>query len=203
MITIYHFPNTRGLRAIWTCEELNVPYQVEMIDFSPEYRLSPEFLRISPIGKVPILQDDSITMAESGAMVHYLIDKYGKGKLRPETSSPQYPTYLEWSWFAEATFTSSASEIIRHKRAFPGDINIEVIDEFKRRATFCLNALTKFLGEKKWLLGESFSGADIMMGIALTTYARHVAEPFTPMIQNYFDRLSGRPAFMRTKEAES
>jgi glutathione S-transferase len=165
--------------------------------------LSAEFLRISPIGKVPILQDDSITMAESGAMVHYLIDKYGKGKLRPETSSPQYPTYLEWSWFAEATFTSSASEIIRHKRAFPGDINIEVIDEFKRRATFCLNALTKFLGEKKWLLGESFSGADIMMGIALTTYARHVAEPFTPMIQNYFDRLSGRPAFMRTKEAES
>ncbi|HAT52776.1 MAG TPA: glutathione S-transferase family protein, partial [Betaproteobacteria bacterium] len=53
MIKIYHFPNTRGLRAIWTCEELNVPYQVEMIDFSPEYRLSPEFLRISPIGKVP------------------------------------------------------------------------------------------------------------------------------------------------------
>ena len=147
MIKIYHFPNTRGLRAIWTCEELNVPYQVEMIDFSPEYRLSPEFLRISPIGKVPVLQDDSITMAESGAMVHYLIDKYGNGKLRPKTDNPKYPTYLEWSWFAEATFTSSASEIIRHKRAFPDDINAEVINEFKRRATFCLNALMNFLSD--------------------------------------------------------
>jgi glutathione S-transferase len=60
-----------------------------------------------------------------------------------------------------------------------------------------------FLSDKKWLLGERFSGADIMMGIALTTYARHVAEPFPPIIQNYFDRLSDRPAFLRTKQAES
>ncbi len=203
MITIYHFPNTRGLRAIWTCEELNVPYKIELIDFSPEYRFSPEFLKISPIGKVPVLQDDSITMSESGAMVHYLIDRYGEGKLRPETGHSLYPTYLEWSWFAEATFTSSASEIIRHKRAFPENINVEVITEFKRRSTFCLEALMNFLGKKKWLLGDKFSGADIMMGVGLTTYARHVAKPFPSMIQKYFDRLSARPAFVRTKQAES
>ena len=203
MIKIYHFPNTRGVRAIWTCEELNVPYKIQIIDFSPKYRFSPEFLQISPIGKVPILQDDSITMSESGAMVHYLIDKYGAGKLRPTIDHPLYPTYLEWSWFAEATFTSSSSEIIRHKRAFPEDANIEVITEFKRRATFCLEAVMRFLGEKKWLLGEDFSGADIMMGIALTTYMRHVAEPFPPVMQSYFDRLSARPAFIRTKQAES
>lgn len=203
MIKIYHFPNTRGLRAIWTCEELNVPYKIKLIDFSPEYRLSPEFLKISPIGKVPILQDDLITMSESGAMVQYLIDRYGGGKLRPEISDPLYPTYLEWSWFAEATFTSSASEIIRHKRAFPEDINVQIITEFKRRSTFCLEALMNFLGGKKWLLGEDFSGADIMMGIALTTYTRHVAKPFPLIIQKYFDRLSARPAFLRSKQAES
>ena len=203
MIKIYHFPNTRGLRAIWACEELNIPYKIEIIDFSQNFRLSPQFISISPIGKVPVLQDGDVTMCESGAMVHYLIDKYGSGKLRPSIDDPMYPTYLEWGWFAEATFTSSISEIIRHKRAFPKAIHAPAIIEFKKRSTICLEAVSRFLGTKEWLLGEIFSGADIMIGIALTSYVRHVEEPFSPAMNDYFERLTTRPAFIRTKQAES
>ena len=203
VITIYHFPNTRGLRTIWACEELNIPYKIEIIDFSPEFRLSPQFLSISPIGKVPVLKDGEITMRESGAMVHYLIDKYGKGKLQPSKNDPLYAAYLEWSWFAEATFASSVSEIIRHKRAFPNAIHTPTIVEFKKRATICLEAVGGVLGKRKWLLGEMFSGADIMIGIALTSYIRHVEEPFPTSINDYFKRLTTRPAFLRTKQAES
>lgn len=203
MIKIYHYTNTRGLRPIWVCEELNLKYKLKIIDFSTQYRFSSDFLRISPIGKVPVMQDGDTTMCESGAMVHYVITKYGNGKLMPEINDPLHMKYLEWSWFAEATFASSISEIIRHKRAFPNTHNKNVISEFKKRANACLEALNVFLGGKEWLLGEKFSGADIMMGIALTAYTKHVEEPFPDSVALYLGRLTARPAFLRTKKAEA
>ena len=69
MYQIYHAPNTRGIRAIWLCEELNVPYEVIHIDFSPAYRATPEWRALNPVGKVPVLVDGDLTMFESGAIV--------------------------------------------------------------------------------------------------------------------------------------
>ena len=75
MIKIYHVAGTRGLRAIWTCEELSIPYEVEVVNFDPEYRASPEWRSINPVGKVPAMSDGDLVMFESGAMVQYwLID---------------------------------------------------------------------------------------------------------------------------------
>ena len=77
MLTIYHAVSTRSLRVIWTCEELKVPYQVETIPFTAEYRASQEWRKMNPVGKVPVLKDDDFIMFESGAMVQYILDRHG------------------------------------------------------------------------------------------------------------------------------
>ena len=102
-ITIYHVKGTRSMRVIWLCEELDIPYEVVTVDFSPEYRNTAEWRAKSPTGKVPAMSDGDLTMFESGAMVHYLLEKYGNGRLRPELGSPESAIFLQWSWFAEAT----------------------------------------------------------------------------------------------------
>ena len=101
MIKIYHVAGTRGLRAIWTCEELSIPYEVEVVNFDPEYRASPEWRSINPVGKVPAMSDGDLVMFESGAMVQYLVDRYGNGKLQPEIGTADHALYLQWSWFAD------------------------------------------------------------------------------------------------------
>ena len=81
MLRIYHVKGTRGFRPIWFCEERGLPYEVESIDFSAEFRSTPEWRALSPTGKVPVLTDGTLTMFESGAMVDYLVERYGGGGL--------------------------------------------------------------------------------------------------------------------------
>ena len=107
MIEIYHVPNTRGIRPIWLCAELGIAYTVIDVDFSASYRRSPEWRQMNPVEKVPVLVDtdaENLTFFESGAMVQYLLDRYGQGLLQPEPGTPEHALYLQWSWFAEATF---------------------------------------------------------------------------------------------------
>ena len=126
MITIYHVPRTRSVRVIWLCEELGVPYEVVPVDFSAEYRASAQWRKLNPVGKVPVMTDDSpsagpITIFESGAMVEYVLDHYGDGRLRPAPCTAEHALYLQWTWFAEATFARPLGEIVNHRREFPGD----------------------------------------------------------------------------------
>ena len=90
MLTIYHAVGTRSLRVIWTCEELKIPYQVETIPFTAEYRASQEWRQMNPVGKVPVLQDDGFIMFESGAMVQYILDRHGNGQLQPKPGTPEH-----------------------------------------------------------------------------------------------------------------
>ena len=90
MIRIYHVPLTRSLRVIWLCEELGLSYEAIPVDFSADYRMSEEWLRMNPVGKVPVLTDGDLTLFESGAMVQYLLDRYGKGALQPVHGTPEH-----------------------------------------------------------------------------------------------------------------
>ena len=93
---IYHAPGSRSVRVIWLFEELGLPY--ELVQFklgSPEMR-APEFLKVSPMGRVPVLLDGKQTIFESGAIVQYVLAKYGDGALVPDMSTPEFATYLQW-----------------------------------------------------------------------------------------------------------
>jgi glutathione S-transferase len=204
MIKIYHVPGTRSIRVIWLCEELAVPYELVPVDFSPEYRASLEWRQLNPVGKVPVMIDerpdqDVVTMFESGAMVEYVLDCYGAGRLRPSPGTPVHAMYLQWSWFAEATFARPLGEIANHRREFPGDAEIPaVIREMKNRARVCLDALEQTLADQDYLLGDAFSAADIMMGytVLLTRMFKVLGEDH-PGVQNYFSRLAERVGFQR------
>ncbi len=202
MLHIYHAPNTRGLRVIWLCEELALPYEVTMVDFSPEYRATPEWRALNPTGKVPVMTDGEIKMFESGAMMDYVLDRYGDGRLQPQDDPAQLAEYLQWHWFAEATLARPLGEIVNHGREFPGDLRIpEVADEMANRAAICLQAVAQHMQDRQYLLGEHFSAADISMG-----YSLMLAELLTPdrmpdSLSAYWQRLNTRPAYIAATAA--
>ena len=193
-LTLHHVPHTRGFRIIWLCAELGVPCELARVDFSAEYRASPEWRNMNPVGKVPVLIDRDIKLFESGAIVQHILDRYGSGRLQPPRASAEHARYMQWSWFAEATFSRATGELANHKRAFNGALIAPVMEEMKVRARSCLLALNDEIAGRPYLLSE-FSAADIMMGYALQSFERNVGEDLPSHAQAYFERLKTRPAF--------
>ncbi|HEY5680785.1 MAG TPA: glutathione S-transferase family protein [Pseudomonadales bacterium] len=199
MIRIYHVAGTRSVRVIWLCEELGLPYEKVAVDFSPAYRATPEWRRLNPVGKVPVLVDDDVTMFESGAMVEHLLDRHGAGRLRPPPGTAERAAYLQWSWFAEATFARPLGEIVNHRREFPGESEIPaVLEEMSARAALCVQALDEALAGRQYLLGDEFTAADVMMGYSvLLARALGIEGARAGRVGAYFDvlaRRSGYPA---------
>ncbi len=193
MLKIFHVPGTRSIRVIWLCEELNIPYEVQMISFAPEFRMSPEWLKMNPVGKVPAMVDDDLSMFESGAMVQYLLQRDGGGRLEPTTDSAQYSQYLQWFWFAEATFARPLGEIVNHRRSIPEDKQSETaIAEMQSRAQLCWRAVGDAVGAEGHLCGE-FSAADIMMGYSMMLCERLAPTDTSNNAMAYWQRLQERP----------
>jgi glutathione S-transferase len=200
MLRIYHVTGTRGMRVIWLCEELGIDYEVSKIDFSAEYRGSPEWRRLSPVGKVPVMTDDDLVMLESGAMVQYVLDRYGQGGLVPATSSDDYGLYLQWVWFAEATFSRPLGEIVNHGREFPGNARIEeVVKEMADRAAACAVAVGEQVKDRQYLLGDKFTAADIMMGYTVMLVEALIPDRMPDTLLPYWQRLQARPAFDKAR----
>ena len=196
MLKIYHVPGTRSVRVIWLCEELGEPYETISVDFSPAYRASPEWRSKNPVGKVPVLEDGDLSIFESGAMVQYILDRYGSGRLQPAAGTPAHAEYLQWSWFAEATFARPLGEIVNHRRAFQeAEQSAAAIAEMQNRAGLCLEAVDSAVANRDYLLGAEFSAADIMMGYTLLLADALLDEPMPPGASAYYGRLTERPGF--------
>lgn len=201
MLEIYHAPGTRGLRVIWACEELGVPYRLTRVDFSAQYRASPEWRRLNPVGKVPAMKDGDLAMFESCAMVQYVLDRYGGGRLQPAAGTPEHALYLQWCWFAEATFARPIGEIVNHRRAFPEPI-AAVEDEMHARSRACADAVGDAVEGRAFLLGDAFTAADVMMGYTLHVYGRVLSEELPAKAGAYYRRLGERAAFQRARRAD-
>lgn len=196
MIKIYHAPRTRSIRIIWLCEELGIPYQRIPVDFSIAYRSSPEWRAMNPVGKVPVMIDGDLTMFESGAMLQYLLDRYGKGRLQAKAGTAEHALFLQWCWFAEATFARPLGEIVNHRRVF-GEAaqNEAVIAEMQDRAWLCVEALDAALDGKDYLLGREFSAADIMTGYSLMLTEWLINRSLPENVAKYWSKLKLRPGY--------
>jgi glutathione S-transferase len=202
MIEIYHVPGTRGVRPIWTCEELELEYRVVPVDFSADYRASDEWRAMNPVGKVPVMTDGDLRMFESGAMVQYLLDRYGGGRLQPEPGTADHAAYLQWSWFAEATFARPLGEIVNHRRVFQaGDQSPAAIEEMQARAWLCVAALEEALSGQDPLVGDAFTAADLMMGYTLMLMENLAPGELPPNVAAYLSRLAARDGFKVAKGA--
>lgn len=203
MLRIHHVPATRGFRVIWLCQELGVPCEIVPVDFSRQYRESAEWRAMNPVGKVPAMTDGDLTMFESGAMVQHVLDRYGEGRLEPARGTREHSLYMQWSWFAEATFARPLGEIVNHRRAFADRAIPEVIEEMKARARLCADALDREMCGKDYLVGD-FTAADVMMGYTLRAYRRLLPDESLPASADaYWQRITDRDAYRAAVAAES
>ncbi|MCY4319463.1 MAG: glutathione S-transferase family protein [Alphaproteobacteria bacterium] len=202
MLKIHHSPGTRGVRVIWVCEELSVPYEIVPVDFAAEYRATPEWRALNPVGKVPVMTDGTMTMFESCAMMQYVLDRYGSGRLQPAGDDPGYAYYLQWCWFAEATFARPLGEIVNHRREFAPELDA-VVAEMKSRATACVAAVDTAVSGRSWLLGDTMSAADLSLCYTMRGYRRMVSETLPAAAQAWFDRVTALPSYRAAEKADA
>ena len=160
MLTIYHVPGTRGVRAIWVCEELALPYTVESVDFSPEFRASESLARDEPSGqgaraerfrKCLVKRLPDVRVRRHGAV--HLGSLWKRPVTSPSLAHLSMATYLQWSWFAEATFARPLGEIVNHGREFPGTERIDaVVEEMQNRAQVCAQAVGAAVADRTFIL---------------------------------------------------
>ena len=146
--------------------------------------------------------DGDMSMFESCAMMQYVLDQYGNGRLQPIKDDPSYAHYLQWCWFAEATFARPLGEIVNHRRAFEPEIDA-VVAEMKGRATACVAALDAALSDRTYLLGDTMSAADLSICYVMRGYHRMVSESLPANVQAYFDRITALPSYETTVKVDT
>ena len=199
MLKLYHAPRTRSARIYWLLEELGLPYELDTIAFVPPLTA---FSQRTPVGKVPVLVDGEVTICESGAIVEYVIERHGNGRLAPPPTSPLRGLYLQWIHFAEATLMAPLGHMAFEMLWKPEAERIPaVIDEARTRAESTLDVVEQALVGKDYLLGSDFSGADVMMGYTIQV-ARWmgVLDERHPNLTAYLKRIRERPAFRKAIE---
>jgi glutathione S-transferase len=196
MVKLYHAQLTRSIRILWLLEELGIPYELVTVPFkTPRH----SFEQDTPTGKFPALEEDGLVLSESGAILEYLIEKYGNGRLAPPVGSADRGPYLQWVHFAEATAFPPIGDIARHTMFLPEAERIpQVAADGRARGRNALDVLERGLAGRQYLVGNALSGADVMMGYFLMASrmlgllgAEH------PNIAAYWERLAARPGFQK------
>ncbi|GLQ32269.1 glutathione S-transferase family protein [Litoribrevibacter albus] len=195
MIKVYGYPKTRALRVTWLLEELELDYEYHLINFAKGESQSPEFLAINPAGKVPALEIDGQVIFESGAIVTFLADKYASGKLIPNAGTVERARHDQWSYFVLTELEQPLWTMGKHKFAIPKEYRVaEVLPtaawEFQR----ALTVLSKGLGDKEYILGDSFSVADLLIAQTLRWGLSFKQAIEQPNLIDYLNRMESRSA---------
>jgi glutathione S-transferase len=210
MITVHHLNNSRSQRVLWLLEELKLPYDVRHYQRNATTHLAPpELMQVHPLGKSPVITDDDVTVAETGAIIEYLVDKAG-GKLRPATGTPQYRRYSYWLHFAEGSampplvMSLVLGRVRNLKKPFfvapiARRIADSVLESFvrpniKRQLAF----MESELQARPWFCGAEFSAADVQMSFPLeAAAARGGLDSSYPKLTDWLARIHARPTYQQ------
>jgi glutathione S-transferase len=193
MIKLFYVPNTRSTRPRWMLEELGVPY--ELVRMTAAQTKTPEYLKVHPLGKVPALQDEGVTVIESAAIIAYLADRFPDQGLAPPAG--QRGAYYQWIIFAMATLEPALAAVVYHTRLRPEEKRVPLIAA-EGRASFDAAARAIAL-DGEYLLGR-FSAADIVLGSVVLWGASAKLLEDLPELKAYADRLRARPAWARSRQ---
>ena len=196
MLKLHFAPNSRAGRIVWLLEELGLPYDINKMAFHPKDLKSDEHRARHPLGRVPVLEDDGVSIYESGAIVEYVFAKHTDGGLKPSVDAPEFPTYLQWFHYCEGMVMPPVNTIVVQTVLLPPERqNKEALEQSQRLLTKALQPIDEALDGKDYLIGD-FSGADIMLGHAIFMSNRLgcVSEEMQN-IKGYVERIQARPAF--------
>jgi glutathione S-transferase len=185
--------------VIWTLEELGVPYSLEPLEFTTEALRSPSYLKLHPLGQVPVIEDGGLVMIESGAIVEYILEEYGEGRLAPAPRTAQRPVYLQWFHFGETVVARHVGEIVRNRFGKTPETRVEaIVTEARERLREAFLVVDRALSGKAFIVGDDFTAADIMLSYGITM-AKIVGELPKDLanVGAYLERLKGRPAYAR------
>ena len=199
MLTIHHLGKSQSERIIWLCEELGVPYALQHHVRDPVTRLSPPALKaLHPMGAAPVITDGDLVLAESGAIIDYILATQGSGALVLGPTDPDFAQYLYWLHFANGNLQPNMGRnMILRRLDLPADN--PVLLATRARLTLALSLMDKRLGQARFLAGDQFSVADIMTVFSLTTMRIFMPLDLAPYahIQAYLKRIGERPAYQR------
>ena len=199
MIRVHHLNNSRSQRVLWLLEELNLPYEIVSYQRDKLTMLAPEALkRVHPLGKSPVIEDDGRTLAETGLIVEYLVDRHGP-ELAPPRESDLYWRYRYWLHYAEGSAMPPLLVKLYIDRL--GLLALPVRPVVASQLKVHLDFLESELGAAPWFLGERFSAADIMLSFPLeAATARAGLDATRPNLFGFLRRIHQRPAYRRALE---
>jgi glutathione S-transferase len=199
MITIHHLGRSQSERILWLCEELDVAYELKRYNRDPVTMLAPpEFKKLHPLGAAPVITDDGLVLAESGAIVEYIIAKHGRGRLVPAPGHPDFAQYLYWFHFSNSNFQPiMGRNMLLHRLSLATDNQTLVAT--RSRLDRALDLIEDRLGGSNYLAGDDMTAADIMMVFSLTTMRIFFPLDLAPYagIKAYLQRVGDRPAYQR------
>jgi glutathione S-transferase len=198
MITVHYLNNSRAQRILWLLEELALEYEIKRYERDPKTMLAPESLHeIHPLGKSPVITDDGLTLAESGAIIEYLVERYGEGRLAPKLGTPERLRYKYWLHYAEG----SAMPLLVMKLIFD---NFGLGDSSASREFIAPQIKLHFdyieseLGKSTWFVGEEFTAADLQMSFPLEAVEAQVGlDASRPKLVGFLECIHARPAYQR------
>lgn len=198
MLTVHHLGISQSDRIVWLCEELGIPYELKLYARDPVTRLAPsEYKALHPAGTAPVITDGDLVLGESGAIIEYIIAKYGNGRFIPTPDDPDYVEYLRWFHFANGSMMPSwMMEMVVTMLSVADS---PVTTSLRSRLNTAFDIVETRLGEAVYFAGSSFTAADIIMLFPLTTmrlFAPRDLAPY-PNILAYLQRIAMRPAYQR------
>ena len=211
MIVVHHLNNSRSQRVLWLLEELGLPYEVKHYQRDAKTMLAPPALRaVHPLGKSPVITDGEVTVAESGAIVEYLIDQYGRGRLKPLPGTRERLRYTYWLHYAEGSLMPPLlmklvfDEVEKAPmpffvkpivRAISGKVKSAFISP---QITQHLDYMEAELGKTPWFASKEFTGADIQMSFPIeAAAAKGSLDASRPKLMDFLKRIHARPAYKR------
>jgi glutathione S-transferase len=202
MLTVHHLGKSQSERIVWLCEELEIPYQLKRYARDSVTMLAPaDYKALHPIGAAPVITDGDLVLAESGAVVDYIIAKYGNGRLALNADHPDFASFLYWFHFANGTLQANMGRNMILNRLNLAADN-PVFAAIKARVDHAFDLVDARTREVEYLAGSEFTAADIMMGFSLTTmrYFLPYGLARCPNIVLYLARIGRRPAYRRAME---
>ncbi|MFB3305267.1 glutathione S-transferase family protein [Pseudomonas sp. AMR01] len=199
MITVHHLNNSRSQRILWLLEELGLPYDIKRYQRDPKTNLAPPELKaINPLGKSPVIEDGSLVLIESAAIIDYLIRRHGQGRLQPDPATAAYDKYVQWLHFAEGSAMLPLMLNLYVGRL--GEAGAPLHPRIESEIANYLGYLNDVLADTPYLLGDELSGADIQLSFIGEIAGAQGKLQAYPNLAAWVHRFQARPAYRKAVE---